>query len=497
MGNKRFEKAMKRLRATAPTTGIEAAYENLGARNRPVKRLKGVILYSGLAAAVPALLLCLLFLFPKPAEAVSLQEIADALKGAETVHLERFRVLTGNEADGESYYESWRQGEKFRIRSGFSNLNTTGIEVHVYLPSDSGFDGKRAWRVDHSDKSVVIGTLQWAEKKKPENLDDYIERYISVARENPKISRSVKNGIETIVFQAHSKLDYSPFRYEITVDQETKHILKEKKINLTTQGKWVLRNLVRFSYPKNIDDSFFAPHVPAGYMVYDNFKVLDNLKAAFSGDAPKRVVEGVEITLLGAFQEKDGRVRILWTGGAAPPLFAEAAVFDTKGKQELASFWHEADDRTRERNYGVPPKDPPKQIPAADRIVKLRPMGFYKEQPYYCLRINPGPIEGNASTTYNVVLPVCKQVEPYIQQPGQYMKHESTGKQVGVATFRVTTTPVVFWDFEIIKLLDPDRMPSSSYYGTTNIGMSAEQRTTLQKELEERKRSGRTIVIGG
>ena len=231
---------------------------------------------------------------------------------------------------------------------------------------------------------------------------------------------------------------------------------------------------------------------------------MKSLIDGFNDNAPKQTVKGIEIVLLGAFQEQDGTVRILWTGGGVPPLFAEAAVFDTDGKQKLVDFWFEDDDRTRERNYGIPPKNPPPRVPRDEIVRKLRPMGFHKGEPYYCLHFNPGRRVPNEPTTYNVVIPVCKFVDPYIQQPGKYLKHEVNGKQVGVATFRVTTVPVRHWSWVDLDRIDPDRMGfRTGLYHAKNIGLTPEKLAELRSESLKRfmdemvRQVGRPPIIIG
>ena len=478
MGTKQYEKALKSVRATAPTMGIETVYARYQAFDRPVRRIKGAVLYSGLAL-IPVLATIATLLLSRPAEAVTLADMADALSSQNAVHI-TYRPVNGG-VEGDVYREEWRKGTKYRHRYGFVFVRRD--------PQwwDSGFDGQSTWWVDFQHKSVEIGiSLPGYQNRELETIDDIIERYRSASRENPKIERKVVNGLETLIFQAHRKYDYSPFRVEVTADPETSLPIEEKTFRITSQGKWVLGGIVRFEYPDDIPDEFFEPQVPEGFVVYDYDKIVRGLLAGFKGDAPKQTVKGIEITLLGAFQERDGTVRILWTGGAVPPLFAEAAVFDTGGRQHLVDFWFENDDRTRERNYGIPPENPPPRVAREDIVKKLRPMGFHKGEPYYCLQFNPGRVEPNQPVTYNVVIPVCKPVEPYIQQPDKYVKHEASGKQVGYATFRVTTIPVRGWGFVITDQIDPDHMFVTGRYSAKNIGLTTEEEAALRKERRKR-----------
>ncbi|MCH7904256.1 MAG: hypothetical protein IH944_06770 [Armatimonadetes bacterium] len=475
MVDRRFRKALKSVRATAPTTGIETVYARYRVFDRPVKRIKGAALYSALAL-IPVLVTVATLLLSQPAKAVTLADMADALESENAVHITYRFVDSGIE--GDVYREEWREGTKYRRWSGLARR----------IPrSDSGFDGRRSWRVDFEGKNVEIGIrLPGNQINELETIDDIIKRYRLVSRENPKIERKVVNGMETLVFQAHLKYDYSPFRIEVTADPETSLPIEQKKFSITSQGKWVLQWIVRFEYPDDIPDEVFEPQVPEGFVAYDCDKIVRDLLAGFKGDAPKQTVKGIEIVLLGAFQERDGTVRILWTGGAVPPLFAEAAVFDTSGKQHLVDFWFEDDDRTRERNYGIPPENPPPRVAREDIVVKLRPMGFHKGEPYYCLQFNPGRVEPNQAVTYNVVIPVCEPVEPYIQKPGEYVAHRASGKQVGYATFRVTTIPVRGWGFVITDQIDPDHLFVTGRYSAKNIGITQEEEAALRKERRKR-----------
>jgi hypothetical protein len=338
------------------------------------------------------------------------------------------------------------------------------------------------------------------EGKALDTVDKMVEQFRTSAKAGAVVTRVEKGEFDVVTFEGKSKYDGSRFKFEISAERKSGLPLEQRKYIWSTTGKWTLRGLVRYEYPADIPDSLFAPQVPEGFALIDNDKVLERLRVAFSGGGEARTVGGITITLLGAVQENDGTVYVLWKGGATPPMLASAAVFDTSGKQHVAEFFFEDDDRTRERNYGVQPKNPKPPVPRDQMIVKLRPLGWHKGEPFYCLRFNPGRFVPNTPREYNVVLPVSKPVAPYFKQPTGWVKHESTGKEVGTATFRLTTLPVYSW-WSIVGALDPDKMSRYGLYSPTNIGMTKEEVKAARherflREEWEMMRHSTTRVVG-
>lgn len=402
---------------------------------------------------------------------MTLADIARAIQSAKALQAKHYFVDNGE--PGEPYMQEWREGKKYRYRSGLANR----------IPeSDSGSDGARGWYVAYEDMCVNVGTgMRQATVDGLETVDKLIEQFNNSAKAGAVVTRLPKGEFDIVTFEGKSKYDGSRFKFEVSTERKSGLPLEQKKYNWSTTGKWVLRGLVRYDYPADIPDETFQPQVPSGFVLIDNDKAVSRIVSAFaSGES--RTVRGTTVTLLGALQERDGTVYVLWKGGAAPPMLASAAVFDSAGKQHVADFFYEDDDRTRERNHGVPPKNPKPPAPRDAIVKRIRPLGWHKGEPFYCLKFNPERVRPNVARSYKVTLPVSEPTTPYFKQPDGWVKFESSGTEVGTAMFDLTTIPVYDWWF-VYQQIDPDKMFQYNNYPATNIGMTEEE---VKRQKHER-----------
>jgi hypothetical protein len=426
--------------------------------------------------------IAVVFFLARPAQAVDLAGMAGALQKAKAVH------LVQRSAKGTILHEKWQSGPKWRSEHNYW-VSVGDKKPQGDIRPVSGFDGRDRWQVTPWDSSVQIGITvdgEFAPGDEPDKAMDIIDDYAKYAL-YPSVDRVRRGKFDVVTFVGKNRTNFEKFKVEVTADPETQLPVEQRMYHFTKERTWALSSTIAFDYPSAIDDAFFSPVIPQGFVVYNYREILQTFESAFGGAAPSQTVNGVTVSLIGALQSEDGQVLVLWKGGAVPPMFARAAVFSSEGMQLVAGFWYEADDRTRERNYGIPPKNPPPKIPREQMVIKLRPMGFYKGEPFYCLKFNAGRVEPNKAQSYNVVIPVCEQVEPYFQQPTpQWIRHEATGREVGVASFRVTTIPVKSW-FSVHDKLDPEHMSIIGAYRATNIGMTKEQIAAYQSKAMKRE----------
>ena len=482
MTNSRYRIALHDLRQWRPTPGIECM--DLDPSSARVRMPWTVP--TGAVAVIAALVVALSL----PARAVSLVDLAEALQNAKAVHVSRY--LVDNDKPAEPYMQEWREGAKYRYSGGLDGR---------FPQTSQGHDGKRGWSVSFEDMAVNIGIdLMKREPKPLETIDTMVAEFRKSARDGAGVTRRQEGKVEIVTFEGKERSNGYRFRYEVSAERSTGLPIEQRRYNLASSGKWVLRGLVKFEYPSDIPDAVFAPQVPDGFAVYDYDKVVSDMSRAFTNGESK-TVHSVTVTLLGALQEQDGTVYLLWKGGAAPPLFASVAVHAADGTQHAAEFFYEADDRSRPRNYGVAPKKPKPPVAREDLLIKLGPLGWHKGEPFYCLRFNPRRMKPNSAQTYRVVLPVCEKVGAYVQQPNGWVRHQAVGKEVGAATFDVTTTPIQQW-WWVFEKLDPDKMFGYGLYPATNIGMTKEQVSAYKREqfarMEREMMENRTVrVFGG
>ncbi len=479
MVNSRYRQALVGLRRWKPEDSITQLVTGRRTDQRR-KLVRGFGLSVGLAGALS--IIGVAFILARPAQAVDFARMANALKEAKAVH------LVQRSAKGTVLQERWQSGPKWRSEHNYW-LSMNGTKPQGDIKPVSGFDGRDRWQVTPWDNSVQIGMTvdgEFTPGDEPDKAIDIIDDYAKYAL-YPSVERVRRGQFDVVTFTGKNRTNFDKFKVEVTADPETQLPVEQRMYSFTKERTWDLSSTINFDYPKSIDDTFFSPVVPKGFVVYNYREIHKVIESAFAGEAPKQTVNGVTVSLIGALQNEDGQVLVFWKGGAVPPMFAQAAVFSTDGKQHLAGFWYEDDDRTRERNHGIRPKNPPPKIPREQMVVKLRPMGFHRGEAFYCLKFNPGRREPNHAQTYNVVIPVCEQVEPYFQQPTPlWIRHEATGREVGAASFRVTTIPVKSW-FYLHDKLDPEHMSIIGAYQATNIGMTKEQIDAYRNEAMKRE----------
>ena len=480
MGSKRFEKAMRNVRTTAATTGIDVVYARYGASDRPVRRIKGAVLYSGLAA-VPVLVAVASLLLLRPAKAVTLEDLISLMEQAPARHAVWKSELNDRK------HEEWSKGDMTRVHvrystdSLYANMSPGNAEI------ERGYDGRRSWVIYHARGygEVRTGKTGFSDSNM-KTLEDTIADLRKTAHNEPTVTDGTVDGIKRITVSGKGRGgNYDPYRIVIEVDSETRPV-KQKFFKQNEQGSWVLTGTWTIDYPTDMPDSVFEYSPPPGIVISDFDRTLAKFQSALDGGGQSKTVNGIKITILGAVHNARGETWLLWKGSAIPPLFASAAVFDTAGEQKVVRFLFEDDDRTRERNYGVPPKVKPKPIPREDLVKILRPLGFHEGEPYYGIEFFGGPNKPGQTLTFNVVLPVCEEVEPYIQQPSNFIKHRAFGKQIGIVDFRVQSDFTTgLWD--VVMAIDPEHFPVFGNYAAKNIGLAGQPAAELIREYLRRE----------
>ncbi|MCH8978192.1 MAG: hypothetical protein IH945_02985 [Armatimonadetes bacterium] len=475
MAYKRYRKALRSVRATAPTTGIDVVYACYGASNRPVKRIKRAILYSGLAA-VPVLVAVASLLLLRPAKAVTLENLISLMEDAPAKHAVWKSELNDRKQ------EEWSKGEMTRVHVRYSTDSLYANMSPGNAEFERGYDGKRSWVFYHSRGygEVRTGKTNFSDSN-IQTLEETIAYLRKTAHSEPTITDGTIDGVKRFTVSGKGRGgNYDPYRVVIEVDSEMRPV-RQEFFKKDERGAWKLTGTWTIDYPDDMPDSVFKFSPPPGIVMSDFDRTLAKFQRALDGGGQSKTVKGIKITILGAIHNRRGKTWLLWKGGAVPPLFASAAVRDQAGDQKTVRFLFEDDDRTRKRNYGVPPKVKPKPIPREDQVRILRPLGFHEGEPYYGIVFLGGPDKPSPTLTFNVVLPVCEEAEPYIQQPDNFVKHKAFGKQVGIVDFRVQSDFVAgLWD--VIMAIDPEHFPVFGSYPVKNMGLPHKQAADLIRE---------------
>lgn len=266
MDSKRFTKALKSVRAYAPTTGIEAVYASYGARNRPVKRFKGAVLYSGIS--VLAILVVVVALIPRPAKAVTLDDVRSALGQARYIRSETSLVSFNGER--ETLIWIHLQGD------GKSRTKTLTLAGEDTLLRETGFDGVHSWAINYKERKAWFKKPDYGPNQQ-EGKRTLVDRLLDAENRSSSSPFGVQWGTverredESAIYFSfvirHRSDEGGRLRNEIKIDRETMLPTEERQFNPNSTGGWHLSSITRYEYPKYIDASVFDFDIPEGFEI--------------------------------------------------------------------------------------------------------------------------------------------------------------------------------------------------------------------------------------
>ncbi len=484
--DKRFQNALTELRSQASDEGMDQA-ANSFQFDPKVHRRRPWLIAASLAGAACSIMGGLVLFTPK-AQAFGLEDIQLALKSVPASYSRSY--MGGPQKSGKSLpsMEMWQEGIKRRYRWGLASF-------------DRGFDGENVWVIRKPEKIAVIS------KELPDgfgfngtDLNSQLESLRQDKRYKLSASRAERSvdGRKTLVVTVivrNVKSDAPVYKHIHYCDPMTKLPFRSEYYGMG-RNKDMLNSVTLIDYPKDLPDSVFAFAPPDGYSILDHRKAIRSIESGLQGAGQTKTVEGVTIKLLGALQERDGTVTVLWTGGGMPNVDAVAGAFDEKGVGYGVAFWYENDDRNRPRNYGKPadtavsassgkkPAAPPKDFhgSSAEKPVVLRPMAWYGTTPIYGMKVTTEYQSPNRPRTLKVTLPAC-EAEPHrvlrLGDKGVYF--QADGAQVGQATFDVETIPVNRY-FEIVSLFDKNTMRNYGLLPIKGINVDKERDLKFRQE---------------
>lgn len=436
---KRYERALSALRRT-PVGGPDRA----NAAKEPFGRRRSRL---GLLAPVGALLLIVsvsILVLPMSAPALSLDAMRRAVLASGSYH------MIETSPSGDVRREVWSKGDKtlYALGAGWTMCRGDGWE----------------WRITPWAKTAVIARPMVEDQHETyDNLDDLILRLQKGVTDGSTVRKaSESKDIQRIAIEGKWIGGRTlQVRYVITANSKSRLPSAIETYTRTVDSvPWKLSTKSKITFGVRLNDSIFEFRPPKGYVVYDDFQALKMIEDGVAGNRPKVTVGGVTVTLLGAFHERSGWVRILWCGGATPPANCEAGVLDEKRVGYVVETEFESDDRNRPRNHGIAPKGerPKMQRVGFDRPYQIRPLFWVKGTPIYCLRTTVEYAWPLRPRKLKVILPVCQEGEPKDIKLGSYgMTFRSNGVQVGSAEFEVETLPVSFLA-RALRSIDPNMM---------------------------------------
>lgn len=447
--DRRTRKAIEALRSVRPEG--ESSLVHL---KSPAPRSFVKVWASGLCA----LAIGAAFLVFAPTRASAIERMERALASVRTYHV---RYFVGDTKAS----ETWREGAKVR----WWGVNT----------ADSGCDGKLEWTIHFPRTSggrpVPEGSLGYA------MVTDEIDPRIALLA-NP----SAKTKLQMLT---ESQLKFPPHLKQKGMVLNGEHVTA-----ISIEGVWkqggrfrdifycreddtpirvdyyyfrkevaVMNGYELYDYPDDIPDSVFAFSPPEGMPILDHVKARRAIRDGVAGKTLSATADGVTINVLGAFQEKGGGLYVLWSGGATPHVDCTAAILDSQGKGYDGSIFLEEDDRNRPRNLGKLPKGAAKPKLSRlgfDRPYVIRPLSWVDGKPIYALHTYLERSLALKPADYLVRIPICKLGPVRVLRPNpKWAMYQSSGQQVGVATFKVSSIPIENLAF-LLRALDPKALNS-------------------------------------
>ncbi len=442
------------------------------ARPRPPAHLRTRILYPVGAVSVVGVGIAVgLSLLSSPVRAFGWADLTATYGKVPAAYI---RTL---DSRGQISREEWHKGKKRRYQD--------------QMRMSAGFDGEHWWQIDPwlgiARKSLSSPFLEG-------NDEPSIDRILAEQRERSKsfhVSQEPTEfeGRKLIAFEVVSTPKWAygePFRMRILADPTTRLPVRIEGFRKRTakDANWARYSVKQYFYPKELPDAHFA-FQPKGLVVYDEAAMAASMRAA--AKAPGQTVGGVEVRLLGAFQEESGEVHILWTGGATPNVDMEAAALDEKGVGYGVALEVEEDDRNRPRNQGAAPKPKTPKLSRLgfDRPYRLRPYCWLDGVPVYSLRATTEYRWPNVSRELKVRIPVCAPGPDRVFEDKYGFQRISNGVFVGLAEFDIATTPCGFFPF-FVRQFDPKKMPSIAHHPLRSMHFDAERHKLLERTGTDR-----------
>ena len=282
------------LRQDPPTDGMEKAIEAFRfspGRERAARRAWPAL--AGLATALSIGGLALRLSAPT-AEASPLARIAQAERDAPRC------TATSFDPTGRLTSRAWQQGTKVRL----------DFDPDAPYGFTNAFDGARTWfvRRDAGVAIIVNGTVRQAAPKILQRVTSFDGNRIR--------SRTDADGTLHVVIEKKVSYDWADAeRRTIVADRQGRPCSIEYAVH--RKGRWEVASREIRDYDAPIPDGTFVFKVPTGFEAYDIDANRDLLRRGLQ-DGPVKSVGGMTVRLLGALQERSGRVTAVYAGGVAP-----------------------------------------------------------------------------------------------------------------------------------------------------------------------------------
>lgn len=427
--NARYKKALNEVRATTPDAGeIQKAIQTFGPPARRGFRFARV---GGLAVAAGLILGAVTLL---PTQASAFERMKQALKSVPASHTVYFGV------DGKVTQEFWREGVKRRYRSNFEMPSSPDFSSRGI--NDRGYDGEVVW-VLWNDGNATVGeeepdgfgfeSTSVEEMVKAYEGSDYLAEPLKV------MQTGAKGGSTVITVEGRPKTGH-PFR-QVYHCRASDGLPTRVESFGGVNGKAV--GVSEISYPADLKDDIFKFKPRPGDRVADHREAKRAILDGIRKPDVTRTIGGVTISVLGAFEDKDGSVFVLWTGGARPHLDGRGSI---AGQVRSLVSYPYLFDRDLE---AVAPADVPvsKKHPAGligqydYRPYTIETFSTIGTTPVYAMQATVNP--SKVGRDLEVSVPVFKEGPARTLRYGQVGAwFQSPGTPVGVVRCTLKTMPV-------------------------------------------------------
>lgn len=440
--NARYKRALNEVRAGSPQPGeiMETAAVFAGDAPREPRRFRLVTAGGGLAAlAVGAIGIFALI----PTQANAFERMKQALKSVPASHTVYYSP------SGEIVQEIWREGVKRRYRANFEAADGPGQRSLT----DRGFDGKAVW-ILWRDGSASISDADAPDGfgLQSTSVEEMLQAY-EKSGSKPEVSQKPgPNGgtILTISFAGRKQIYYCRATDGLPTRIENVSPTDSKKQTLAAE----------ISYPIDLDDSVFEFKPQPHHRIADHRiakrMILDGA-AGKSGQT--QTLHGVKVTLLGAFEQADGQLFVLWTGGALPHVDGRGSVVGQV--DNFVSYPY----RMLTEPVAVSPANAEIDSSIQDGVLLGgAPSKPYTVEPFstvgttaiHAMSVKVKPSQSGQEL--EIHLPLFKKGPERVlrwNDKGAWFK--SPGIPVGVATFKVRTLPVDFFYGFMADIIDGTR----------------------------------------
>lgn len=394
------------LRETSPTDGLEAA---VAAFRYPAAAHRRWPAAAGLATAL-AVGAAALRLSAPSAEASPLARIAQAERSAQRCTARFFG------ADGKPGDLAWQEGRKARFDSA----------PDAPYGHTNAFDGERTWFLLRDAGVALIARGRQAQVTPPllQKVGDFRGERIRTERR--------ADGTTHVVVERRLATDQADWeRHTIVADRQSRPVSIEYAVQKA--GKWRVMGREVRDYDAPIPPDAFRFRVPKGYEAYDVDANRERLRQGFETGSTKSV-GGLTVRLLGALQERSGRVTAVYTGGTTP--LPDATAYAERDGERYAgtTLVGNAPDVSPAR--AIRPGKPPVRSSARMTVDTLSdPYVTLEGRPIRIVQFDLPKLSGNPARPLDITLPAVVEGKSR-SVLGEAWNVRGRGVPVGSATFR-------------------------------------------------------------